>query len=65
MKSIIFESTNREEDLVNRGIEHLVYDYNGKIVELQYAKIWCGINGNYMEPKSASLSNECHICIIL
>lgn len=42
----------REEDLKERGREHSVYDYNGKIVELRAATLWYDENCNYVKPES-------------
>ena len=50
MNPIIIQS--REEDMEHRGKHHLVYDYNGKIIELIDAVIWYSWDGNYVEPRS-------------
>lgn len=50
MNPIIIQS--REQDIECRGKYHLVYDYNGKIIELTDAVIWYSWDGNYVEPRS-------------
>lgn len=40
----------REEDILDRG-NILVHDYNGDIVRLKDAKIWCTLDGDYVEPR--------------
>lgn len=42
---------DRETDLVIRGGDTLVYDYDGKIVLLRDAKEWYSFDGNYIEPR--------------
>ena len=51
----------REEDLKERGKDHPVYDYSGKVVELQAANIWFDDNCKYVKPKS-SMTLDCCIC---
>ena len=43
---------SRSEDIKYRGKNHLVYDYNGRIVKLESATVWYSQDGNYMEPRS-------------
>ncbi len=43
----------REQDILIRGEEHIVYDYNGKVVELKTACLWYDENCRYVKPKSA------------
>ena len=50
----------REEDLKERGKEHPVYDYNGKIVELRAATLWYDENCVYVKPKSTQ-TLDCRI----
>lgn len=50
----------REEDLKERGKEHPVYDYNGKIVELKAATLWYDENCVYVKPKSTQ-TLDCRI----
>ena len=50
----------REQDILIRGKDYPVYDYNGKIVELGTARIWYDENGYYVKPKS-SQDFECTI----
>ena len=57
MKEII---NAREQDILIRGKDCPVYDYNGKIVELGAAILWYDENGHYMKPKS-SQEFECTI----
>lgn len=42
---------DRESDLLNRGHDVLVHDYDGKIVLLRDAKQWYSFDGNYIEPR--------------
>lgn len=58
-------SLTRESDIINRGSQHKVYDYDGKVVKLIDAKIWYSNDGNYVEPRSYNndcLCNSCTIC---
>jgi hypothetical protein len=58
---------SREDDIQIRGANHMVYDYNGKIVQLKSATIWYNDDGDYIEPKSYKLSDSCDIleCLIM
>jgi hypothetical protein len=49
----------RGEDIKERGREHLVYDCNGKIVELRAATLWYDENCNYVKPESSQSLNCC------
>ena len=49
----------RGEDIKERGREHLVYDCNGKIVELRAATLWYDENCNYVKPESSQTLNCC------
>ena len=49
----------RAEDLIERGEEHPVYDYNGKIVELKAATLWYDENCVYVKPKSTQTLDCC------
>lgn len=42
----------REEDILDRGSDLLVYDYNGNIVSLNDAAIWYNSDGDYFQPKA-------------
>lgn len=42
----------REQDILIRGHEHSVYDYDGKVVELKSAYLWYDENCRYVKPKS-------------
>ena len=42
---------DRESDLVKRGHDLLVHDYDGKIVLLSDAKEWYSFDSNYVEPR--------------
>lgn len=50
----------RGEDLKERGSEHLVYDCNGKIVQLKAATLWYDENCNYVKPES---TQKLYCCI--
>ncbi len=43
---------DREDDLKERGDDHPVYDYSGKIVTLKAALLWYDENCKYVKPKS-------------
>lgn len=49
----------RGEDIKERGREHLVYDCNGKIVELRAATLWYDENCKYVKPESSQTLNCC------
>jgi len=50
----------REQDILIRGTECLVYDYSGRVVKLGSAMIWYDDNCNYVKPKSSQVF-ECTI----
>ena len=54
----------RESDLNIRGSKHKVYNYDGNIVNLIYAKVWYSYDGNCVEPTSYSNSCLCNTCTI-
>lgn len=43
---------DRENDLKERGDDHSVYDYSGKIVTLKASALWYDENCKYVKPKS-------------
>ena len=47
----VVNAINRDDDIVSRGELCKVHDYDGKMVYLKDAKIWCNNDGNYMEPR--------------
>ena len=51
----------REEDLKERGNDHPVYNYNGKIVELRAAELWYDDDCKYIKPKTSMTLDSC-IC---
>jgi len=55
---------DRKSDLVNRGNDILVHDYDGKIVLLRDAKEWYSFDGNYIEPRTY-ISNCDHFFSII
>jgi hypothetical protein len=54
----------RDSDLVFRGSDHKVYDYDGKIVKLSDAQIWHSSDGNYVKPRSYTKECLCTMCIV-
>tara|TARA_B100001093_G_scaffold136049_3_gene128599 strand:- start:13338 stop:13589 length:252 start_codon:yes stop_codon:yes gene_type:complete len=42
----------RKQDIEERGENHSVYDYNGKVVELSAAILWYDDECKYVKPKS-------------
>jgi hypothetical protein len=47
---------NRLFDIDARGGDTKVYDYDGKIVKLRYAKIWYNCEGDYIEPTAVEIN---------
>jgi hypothetical protein len=47
----MMHSNSREEDLLDRGEDLLVHNYDGSIIDLKHADIWYNNDGNYVEPR--------------
>ena len=63
----IISITNRNEDMILRGENCLVHNYNkNNIVCLKEAIIWYNIHGDYVMPKTyKEIHDLCHLeCII-
>ena len=56
----------RLDDVVKRGAEHKVYNYNGTIVALKNAIVWYKNDGTYVEPRSVDkkVEDKCDFCIM-
>lgn len=48
---------SREQDIKYRGENHLVHDYDGKVVLLKDADEWNNFDGDYIEPRSFEEQN--------
>ena len=48
---------SREQDIKYRGKNHLVHDYDGKVVYLKDADEWNNFDGDYIEPRSYEEQN--------
>lgn len=60
---------SKEEDMIDRGEDCLVYDFNGKVVHLIESKEMYSWDGNYIPPREADIcfkipAFECFIDII-
>lgn len=62
--SKVYIVKTREEDIIIRGEDHEVYDYDGRLVILKNSKVWYNNDGNYVEPRSYE-GIECNPCIIM
>lgn len=51
----------RKQDITERGENHSVYDYNGKVVKLSAATLWYDEECNYVKPSSTE-ELTCIIC---
>ena len=54
--------TEREKDILKRGENQLVHDYDGNIKPLKHCHIWFSQDGNYMPPRTFQEPNECDVC---
>lgn len=51
----------RKQDITERGENHSVYDYNGKVVKLSAATLWYDEDCKYVKPSSTE-ELTCIIC---